>query len=278
MREVLIRGLSGLLYVAFLLLAIFSWEISYLLLIFVFGCICMYEYLKLVKIKSYVPYLLLVVTVVVFCYLIPSNYIALGYTKPTNHITLVFLSITIMTNLYLIKNLIRPSERYITVAQKYIYLLFYIIGGFVFTIILPSYRGEYTSYLVASVFALIWINDTFAFIVGKSIGKHKLLERISPKKTVEGFLGGLVFSCIASIFIYKFTELLSIQLWITVAIVTSVFGTLGDLIQSQLKRQAGVKDSGQLMPGHGGIYDRLDSIIFASPFIYLFLIVLDYVS
>ncbi len=64
----------------------------------------------------------------------------------------------------------------------------------------------------------------------------------------------------------------------TVAVVTSVFGTLGDLIQSQLKRQAGVKDSGQLMPGHGGIYDRLDSIIFASPFIYLFLIVLDYVS
>ena len=165
MREVLIRGLSGLLYVAFLLLAIFSWEISYLLLIFVFGCICMYEYLKLVKIKSYFPYLLLIVVVVIFCYLIPSNYITLGYTKPTNHITLVFLSITIMTNLYLIKNLIRPSERYITVAQKYIYLLFYIIGGFVFTILLPSYKGEYTSYLVASVFALIWINDTFAFIV-----------------------------------------------------------------------------------------------------------------
>lgn len=267
MREVFIRALSGLLYVAFLLLAIFSWENSYLILILIFGGMCLYEYLKLVHIKSFLPYIILVSTTLIFCYF-----------KLFKEITLVFLSITIMTNLYLIKNLIIPSERYITVSQKYVYLLFYIIGGFVFTILLPSYQGEYTSYLVASVFALIWINDTFAFIVGKSIGKHKLLERISPKKTVEGFLGGLVFSCIASIFIYKFTGLLSIQLWVTVAIVTSVFGTLGDLIQSQLKRQAGVKDSGQLMPGHGGIYDRLDSIIFASPFIYLFLIVLEYVS
>lgn len=267
MREVFIRALSGLLYVAFLLLAIFSLENIYLVLILVFGAMCLFEFLKLVQIKSYLPYLLLIAVTLVFC-----------YYKLFKGVTLVFLSITIMTNLYLIKNLIRPSERYITIAQKYIYLLFYIIGGFMFTILLPSYKGEYTSYLVASVFALIWINDTFAFIVGKSIGKHKLLERISPKKTIEGFLGGLVFSCIASVFIYKFTGLLSIQLWMTVAVVTSVFGTLGDLIQSQLKRQAGVKDSGQLMPGHGGIYDRLDSIIFASPFIYLFLIVLDYVS
>ncbi|WP_299770008.1 phosphatidate cytidylyltransferase [uncultured Dokdonia sp.] len=267
MREVFIRALSGLLYVAFLLLAIFSLENIYLVLILVFGAMCLFEFLKLVQIKSYLPYLLLIAVTLVFC-----------YYKLFKGVTLVFLAITIMTNLYLIKNLIRPSERYITIAQKYIYLLFYIIGGFMFTILLPSYKGEYTSYLVASVFALIWINDTFAFIVGKSIGKHKLLERISPKKTIEGFLGGLVFSCIASVFIYKFTGLLSIQLWMTVAVVTSVFGTLGDLIQSQLKRQAGVKDSGQLMPGHGGIYDRLDSIIFASPFIYLFLIVLDYVS
>lgn len=267
MREVFIRALSGVLYVAFLLLAIFSWENSYLILILIFGGMCLFEYLKLVQVKSFLPYILLVLAVLALCcFELPKE------------VLLVFLVLTIMTNLYLIKNLIRPSERYITVSQKYIYLLFYIIGGFVFTILLPSYQGEYTSYLVASVFALIWINDTFAFIVGKSIGKRKLLERISPKKTVEGFLGGLFFSCIASIFIYKFTGLLSIQLWITVAIVTSVFGTLGDLIQSQLKRQAGVKDSGQLMPGHGGIYDRLDSIVFASPFIYLFLIVLEYVS
>ncbi len=266
MREVLIRALSGILYVALLLLAIFSLEHIYLVLFLIFGGICLYEFLKLVGIRSLLPYLLLLVATAVFC-----------YYKWSPDATLIFLVLTITVNSYLIKNLIRPSQRYITVAQKYGYTLFYIIGGIVFTILLPSYRGEYTSYLVASVFALIWINDTFAFIVGKSIGKHKLLERISPKKTIEGFLGGLFFACVASVFIYQFTGLLSLSLWLTVAATTSIFGTLGDLIQSQLKRQAGVKDSGQLMPGHGGLYDRLDSILFASPFIYLFLILLEYV-
>ncbi|WP_405211715.1 phosphatidate cytidylyltransferase [Dokdonia sp. Asnod2-E02] len=266
MREVLIRALSGLLYVTLLLLAIFSLETTYLLVFLGLGIVVLFEFLKLVGIKSLLPYVFLFACVAVFCYF-----------KLDRLATLIFLALTITVNLYLIKNLIRPSERYITVSQKYAYTVFYIVGGVVFTILLPSYRGEYTSLLVASVFALIWINDTFAFIVGKSIGKHKLLERISPKKTIEGFVGGLVFCCLASLLFYYFTDLLSLKLWITIALVTSVFGTLGDLIQSQLKRQAGVKDSGRIMPGHGGLYDRLDSIIFAAPFLYLFLIVLDYV-
>ncbi len=267
MREVIIRGLSGLLYVALLLLAIFSYETSFLILFLTFGGFTLYEFLKLVNVKSYLPYAVMLALVLLLC--------VFGLGEKT---ILLYLTLVVCVNLFLIKKLINPGGSRITNVQKYAYSTFYISGGVVFTILLPSYGGEYTSYLVAGVFALIWINDTFAFIVGKSIGKHKLLERISPKKTVEGFVGGAVFSCLASIFIYKFTGLLSISLWITVAVVTAIFGTVGDLIQSQLKRQAGVKDSGQLMPGHGGIYDRLDSIIFASPFIYLFLIVLEYVS
>lgn len=267
MREVIVRGLSGLLYVALLLLAIFSYETSFLVLFLVFGGLSLFEFLKLVKIQSYLPYLALIALVTLLCYF-----------RVSGLWTLIYLSLVMCVNLFLIKNLIIPSTKSISTVQKYAYILFYIVGGVVFTILLPSYQGEYTSYLVAGVFALIWINDTFAFIVGKSIGKHKLLERISPKKTIEGFVGGAIFACFAGIFIFKLTGLLSVLLWVTVAIVTAVSGTLGDLIQSQLKRQAGVKDSGQLMPGHGGIYDRLDSILFASPFIYLFLIILDYVS
>lgn len=266
MREILIRGLSGLLYVTLLLLAIFSFETIYLIIFTGLGIVVLYEFLKLIGVKSVIPYILLLGSVFVLCYL-----------KLEGQWVLLFLALTITVNLYLIKNLVRPSERYITIAQKYAYTVFYIIGGVVFTVLLPSYSGEYTSVLVASVFALIWINDTFAFIVGKSIGKHKLLERISPNKTVEGFVGGLIFCGIASLMFFLFTDLLSLGLWLTIAVVTSVFGTLGDLIQSQLKRQAGVKDSGRIMPGHGGIFDRLDSIIFATPFLYLFLIILDYV-
>jgi phosphatidate cytidylyltransferase len=96
--------------------------------------------------------------------------------------------------------------------------------------------------------------------------------RVFPlKKTVEGFLGGLLFACISSYFIALYTETLSFNSWLILAIIVSVLGTFGDLIESKFKRQAGVKDSGIIMPGHGGLLDRLDSLIFAAPFIYLFL-------
>ena len=94
---------------------------------------------------------------------------------------------------------------------------------------------------------------------------------MSPKKTVEGFLGGLFFACIASYFIAYFSYTFKFTYWLILAIIISVFGTIGDLIESKFKRQAGVKDSGVIMPGHGGLLDRLDSIIFSAPFIYLFL-------
>ncbi|GHC55795.1 hypothetical protein GCM10008083_20210 [Ulvibacter litoralis] len=139
-------------------------------------------------------------------------------------------------------------------------------------------KGEFTPSIVIGIFILIWANDTFAYIIGKSFGKHKLLERISPKKTIEGFFGGLVGAVIASFFIFKYLSDYDFYIWIILALISSVFGTIGDLIQSKFKRQAGVKDSGKLMPGHGGLYDRLDSIIYASPFIYAFLEIINYVS
>ena len=109
-------------------------------------------------------------------------------------------------------------------------------------------------------------------------GKRKLKEKISPKKTIEGFIGGLLAALIGGVIIFNTTLLYSPPFWLLLALLVSVLGTTGDLIQSKFKRLAGVKDSGRIMPGHGGVYDRLDSIIFASPFIYLFIIFINYVS
>ena len=109
-------------------------------------------------------------------------------------------------------------------------------------------------------------------MVGKKFGKQKLFYSISPHKTVEGFLGGLLFCCISASIVSRYIDdSISTSNWLTMAIIVSVFGTLGDLIESKFNRESNVKDSGKIMPGHGGILDRLDSIIFASPYIYLFL-------
>ncbi|GGX20407.1 hypothetical protein GCM10007384_22140 [Aquimarina muelleri] len=162
--------------------------------------------------------------------------------------------------------------------RKYFTSIFYLISCIVFTTLIPNYTGEYQPLIIAGAFLITWVNDTFAYLVGKNLGKNKLLERISPKKTIEGFIGGLIFSLLAGYLIAIFSDILSIEIWLIISIIMSIFGTLGDLIQSKFKRQAGVKDSGTIMPGHGGIYDRLDSIIFASPFLYAFLQILKHVS
>ncbi|MDP2386340.1 MAG: phosphatidate cytidylyltransferase [Bacteroidota bacterium] len=126
--------------------------------------------------------------------------------------------------------------------------------------------------LIISIFLLIWSNDTFAYLVGSFIGKNKMFERISPGKTWEGTIGGGILTIAASFLIYKIFGLLSLQDWIIISIIVVIFGTLGDLVESMLKRSVGVKDSGKIMPGHGGILDRFDSLIMVAPFVFLYLI------
>ena len=140
-------------------------------------------------------------------------------------------------------------------------------------------QNGYNPKILISILILIWTNDTFAYIVGKSIGRTKLFPSISPKKTIEGFLGGILFSIISGYLLAVFfIEAKLIYIWIVISIIVSIFSTLGDLIESKFKRLAGVKDSGKIMPGHGGILDRLDSIIFVIPFINLFYLILRYVA
>ena len=126
--------------------------------------------------------------------------------------------------------------------------------------------------LILLVFALIWVNDIFAYLTGRLLGKHKLFERISPGKTIEGSIGGLVFTLVGVIVFSHYADWLSLKTAIGMGVIAVVFGTLGDLCESMLKRQAGVKDSGKLIPGHGGILDRFDSVLFAIPFVFVFLL------
>jgi len=124
------------------------------------------------------------------------------------------------------------------------------------------------------VLNLIWANDSGAYIVGSLIGKNKLFERISPKKSWEGFIGGGIFSMLAAWLISLFVVEISLIDWLVIAIITFIFGTFGDLIESLLKRMVKVKDSGHILPGHGGILDRFDSIIVSAPMVFIYLMVI----
>ncbi len=125
--------------------------------------------------------------------------------------------------------------------------------------------------LLLSMLFMIWINDTFAYIIGVWLGKHRLFERISPKKSWEGSFGGLFFTLLASFSWAYFTDFMPVDHILGMAFIVVVFGSLGDLVESMLKRQSGVKDSGKLIPGHGGVLDRFDATFFATPFVFVYL-------
>ncbi|WP_103865680.1 phosphatidate cytidylyltransferase [Aquimarina sp. I32.4] len=269
MKELLTRSLSGLLYVSILLLSIFINKYTFIGVFFIFGVITIYEFQKLIYLKNKRLYVIFIALLVV---------LHLCQDELYYYFILPVLTLTIITELFLVKDLVTIRIIPMFEKRKYLTTIFYLITSIIFATLLPNYSGEYQPFIIAGAFLITWVNDTFAYLVGKNFGKHKLLERISPKKTVEGFIGGFIFSLIAGYLIAIFSDTLSITVWLIISIIMSIFGTLGDLIQSKFKRQAGAKDSGTIMPGHGGIYDRLDSIIFASPFLYAFLQILKHVS
>ncbi|MCA6078248.1 phosphatidate cytidylyltransferase [Fulvivirga sedimenti] len=131
--------------------------------------------------------------------------------------------------------------------------------------------GAYTFILVLGSMLILWSNDTGAYFTGVQFGRRKLFERVSPKKSWEGFVGGLLFSIGMSLLIDHYTDVLQSWQWISIAFIISIGGTYGDLVESLFKRSIEIKDSGRLIPGHGGFLDRFDGLLLSVPFIVAFL-------
>jgi len=273
MKELAIRSLSGILYISLFLLCLYS-EHALIALFYFYGLITLAEFNKLINLKGKVSYVIFSILYFAFAFW----QLAIDTDEGFSEAIQILHVITIFVLLFLIKDLFSEKTLPLFITKRYINTTFYISSGFIFIILIADYYEPYNPNILLGSFLLVWVNDTFAYLIGKNFGKQKLFPSISPKKTFEGFLGGLFFACVSSYFIAKFTHTLDFNNWLILSIIISVFGTLGDLIESKYKRQADVKDSGVIMPGHGGLLDRLDSILFAAPFIYLFLRITHYVS
>ncbi len=273
MKELSTRAISGALYISLLILCIY-WQYALVVLFFGFGLICMAEFKKLIQLESKAPYIVFTVMYLGFSIWCFASSRDAGFNEAIQ----ILQVITIFVQLLLIKDLFSEKTIPLFTTKRFILTTFYLSSAFVFLILIAHHNYQFTPLLLLGAFILVWVNDTGAYFIGKNFGNQKLFPRISPKKTVEGFLGGLFFACIASYFIAKFTGTLDFTYWLILSIIVSVFGTIGDLIESKFKRQANVKDSGVIMPGHGGLLDRLDSIIFVAPFFYLFLRLFPHVS
>jgi phosphatidate cytidylyltransferase len=130
---------------------------------------------------------------------------------------------------------------------------------------------EFSPGILIGFFLLLWTNDTGAYLVGSSLGRHRLMERISPKKSWEGFFGGMILTLLVARLFSGWLGVADTAGWMFIAVIISIAGTLGDLIESMLKRSLGFKDSGTIMPGHGGFLDRFDSVVVAFPLVYLYI-------
>lgn len=176
--------------------------------------------------------------------------------------------------LFIIELYRKHTDSFTNIAYSVLALV-YITLPFSLLIRLSAFQSSgiilYDYSIILGIIFMIWANDTGAYLFGMSLGKNKLFERISPKKTWEGAFGGLITSIILAWIIAGFFDRISLTDWLVLSVIVVVSGNYGDLVQSMLKRNLDVKDSGSILPGHGGILDRFDSLLLAIPFSYVYL-------
>jgi len=256
MKEFLTRALFGLIYAATLLFGTYYSKHTFYAIFFIIMMLCLKEFGKLIKYKRTWIFGIAILLFFSFTDYFPGYII---YTFTIISVVIPFVN-------YFINEKISKED-----ISNFFLSTIYIILPFGLLLRIPFSHGAYNPIILIAIFIFIWTNDSFAYIVGKSIGKHKLIERISPNKTIEGFIGGLVATNIIGYIVSTYYTELSTLHWFILANITGLFAVMGDLIESKFKRLAGVKDSANVIPGHGGFLDRLDSLILVAPFVYLFL-------
>lgn len=268
LKTLAIRAVTGAVFVAVIVCSILCNEYTFSMVFAAFAAMASAEFYKLVDDLTHTPRGTLFVDIMGSILLFITFYIyATKNFDASSIITipyLVYFLVRFIMQLY--DKVERPLEgwAYSFLGQIYVALPFAMCNVLYF---------RFSPIILLSLFVFIWVNDTGAYLVGCTIGRHRLYERISPKKSWEGFWGGLVLAASVAYVASLYLDILNTWQWIGLALTCSIFGTWGDLCESLIKRSLGVKDSGKSLPGHGGWLDRFDSVLLAVPasILYLFI-------
>jgi phosphatidate cytidylyltransferase len=268
MNNLLTRTLTGFIFAVVVLGAIFFSPWAVFVVLGGFAIVGLYEFYKLLvpDQPAGILYYFLGISIYVLVALIGMEIL-----DASNYL-LIIISFFILIGAEIF-HYPAPSWKRITVAfTAFIYIA--LSMGLMNSLFFIGNAGVEFPWVLLSLFILVWANDVFAYLVGSAFGKHKLFERLSPNKTWEGSIGGFVFTLVFAWGFSLVSAALSLDEWLIMGAIVSVAANIGDLAESLLKRNAGVKDSGSFMPGHGGALDRFDAILFATPFVYFYLSVL----
>lgn len=259
MKDIKIRAISGALYVAVLVGTMFYAPFAFYLTIAVFSSLALWEFLSLISFKHFI-FILVLLGFMLSLYL--------GFVPKAGRDSLLIL--TLIGNCWITFLCFSQSNINFGTIQKMGMTLFYLIGSCLFIPLLLHQTKDFNPHYLLAFYLAIWTNNSFAYLIGSRYGKHKLFPSISPKKSWEGFFGGLLATLLLLYNIEQQHPAFGYH-WMVLGGLLPVLATLGDFVQSYFKRRAQVKDSGSLLPGHGGFYDRMDSVIYTAPFYYLFL-------
>lgn len=259
------RAISGLLFVVILTACIFLHPLCFFALFFIINIIGILEFAhmaQMMSIRINRP-----MCILCGCLLFTAGFLH-NYIGYRDGYLIAFLATFILS----ICELYRKHTHAFQNLAFGIYVLFYISLPFTLLIYFPYMcSGHWQPDIIFFPFLLVWFNDTFAYLFGSKLGKHKLFPRISPKKSWEGAIGGGLTTILAGLLLAPYIDGIN---FINAAVISGIvvlFGSFGDLIESMFKRCIEIKDSGHIMPGHGGVLDRLDSILFALPAIFVYL-------
>ena len=271
MKNLIIRALTGIIFVVVLISAIYIHPIFFLILFCIITGLTLWEFGGLVKHYENAN-LQRAVNVLGGVYLFIATFVY------TNGLTdgKIFLPYLLFIMLTMIAELYYKAPNPINNWAFTLFAQVYCAGSFSILNFIGAEPGtpgvmSYTPLFIMAIFIFVWLDDTGAYLVGSLIGKHKLFERISPKKSWEGFFGGLILALASSQAFAWFAPEINRMNWLGLAATVVLFGTWGDLIESLLKRTLGVKDSGNVLPGHGGMLDRFDSVMLAVPASYIYI-------